>query len=184
MIFMSIDLKLVLLSVLLSLLLGHTYAQSETTPLCKSSVYLEVGGVAGLWSLNYDWELREINENLQLLGRAGLGIYSEFNGAGFSDVIIPVSSMFLWGKSTHRVEVGGGITYYNWTFRDVLMQDGFSRKTDLLGHLIIGYRFQKLKGGLMFRVTYTPIIITDSNKLFEHWAGGSIGYTFKSPAKN
>jgi hypothetical protein len=184
MIFMSIDLKLVLLSVLLSLLLGHTYAQSETTPLCKSSVYLEVGGVAGLWSLNYDWELREINENLQLLGRAGLGMYSEFNGAGFSDVIIPVSSMFLWGKSTHRVEVGGGITYYNWTLRDVLMQDGFSRKTDLLGHLIIGYRFQKLECGLMFRVTYTPIIITDSNKPFEHWAGGSIGYTFKSPAKN
>ena len=110
-------------------------------------------------------------------------MYSEFNGAGFSDIIIPVSGMFLWGKSTHRVEVGGGITYYNWTLRDVSMPDGFSRKTDLLGHLIIGYRFQKLEGGLMFRVTYTPIIINDSNKQFEHWAGGSIGHTFKSPVK-
>ena len=174
--------KLLLLFCILIIGFGQTFAQSRTTT--KSSVYLEVGGVAGLWSLNYDRELWEINENFRLNGRAGLGMYSEFNGAGFPDVIIPISSMVILGKSTHRVEAGGGITYYNWTLRDALKLDGFSRRSDLLGHLIIGYRFQKLEGGLMFRVAYTPIIINYSNKPFEHWAGGSIGYTFKSPAKN
>jgi len=184
MIFLSIDIKSVLLFVLLSLLLGQTFAQSGTATKSKSSVYLEVGGAAGLWSLNYDRELWEINENFRLHGRAGLGMYSEFNGAGFPDVIIPISSMIIWGNSTHRVETGGGITYYNWTLRDPLKPDGFSRRSDLLGHLILGYRFQKLEGGLMFRVTYTPVIINDSNNPFEHWAGGSIGYTFKTKLKN
>jgi len=157
---------------------GQTFAQSRTTTI--SSFYLEVGGAAGLWSLNYDRELWEINEKFRLNGRVGFGMYSEFNGAGFPDVIIPISNMVLLGKRMHRVEAGGGITYYNWTLRDALKLDGFSRRSDLLGHLILGYRFQKLKGGLMFRVAYTPIIINYSNNPFEHWAGGSIGYTFKT----
>ena len=157
---------------------GQTFAQSRTNTI--SSFYLEVGGAAGLWSLNYDRELWEINEKFRLNGRAGLGIYSEFNGAGFPDVIIPISNMVLFGEGTHRVEAGGGITYYNWTLRDALKPDGFSRRSDLLGNLILGYRFQKSDGRLMFRVSYTPIIINDSNKPFEHWAGGSIGYAFKT----
>ena len=157
---------------------GQAFAQSRFTTI--SSFYLEAGGAAGLWSLNYDRELWEINEKFRLNGRAGFGMYSEFNGAGFPDVIIPISNMVLLGKRMHRVEAGGGITYYNWTLRDALKLDGFSRRSDLLGHLILGYRFQKLKGGLMFRVAYTPIIINYSNNPFEHWAGGSIGYTFKT----
>jgi len=155
---------------------GQTFAQRGTTT--KSSVYLEIGGAAGLWSLNYDRELWEINENFRLHARAGLGMYSESNGAGSPDIIIPISNMVLFGEGTHRVEAGGGITYYNWTLRDALKPDGFSRRSDLLGHLILGYRFQKLESGLMFRVAYTPIIINYSNKPFEHWAGGSIGYAF------
>ena len=183
MIFLNIDVKAVLLSVLLSLFLGQTFAQSETAE--KSSVYLELGGVAGLWSLNYDRELWEINESLRLNGKVGLGMFSEFNGAGFPDVIAPVSGMILWGKR-HKVEAGGGVTYVNWTLRHILVDGtvGFNRKSDLLGHLILGYRFQKLEGGLMFRINYTPIIINYSNKPFEHWAGGSIGYTFKTKTKS
>jgi len=182
--FLSIDAKPVLLSILLSLLLGQAFAQSGTATKSKSSIYLELGGAAGLWSLNYDRALWEINESFRLHARAGLGMYSEFNGAGFPDVMVPVSGMVLWGKHTHRVEAGGGITYYNWTLRDALSTDGFSRRSDLLGHLILGYRFQKLEGGLMFRVTYTPIINNYSNKPFEHWAGGSIGYTFKTKGRS
>ena len=175
--------KLLLLLLCISMIgFGQTFAQRGTTT--NSSVYLEIGGTAGLWSLNYDRELWEINENFRLHARAGLGMYSEFNGAGFPDVIIPISNMVLLGEGTHRVEAGGGITYYNWTLRDALKPDGFSRRSDLLGHLILGYRFQKLEGGLMFRVTYTPVIINDSNNPFEHWAGGSIGYTFKTKLKN
>jgi len=169
--------KLLLLLLCISMIgFGQTFAQRGTTT--KSSVYLEIGGAAGLWSLNYDRELWEIKENFKLYSRAGLGMYSEFNGAGFPDVIIPISNMVLLGEGTHRVEAGGGITYYNWTLRDALKPDGFSRRYDLLGHLILGYRFQKPEGGLMFRVAYTPIIINYSNKPFEHWAGGSIGYAF------
>ena len=189
--FLSIDAKPVLLSILLSLLLGQAFAQNGTATKSKSSIYLELGGAAGLWSLNYDRSLWEINESFKLHGRAGLGLYSEFNGAGFPDVMVPVSGIVLWsafrnkwGKNTHRVEAGGGITYYNWTLRDALSTDGFSRRSDLLGHLILGYRFQKLEGGLMFRVTYTPIINNYSNKPFEHWAGGSIGYTFKTKGRS
>ena len=177
--FLSIDSKPLLLSIFLSLLLGQAFTQSEAITKSKSSIYLELGGAAGLWSMNYDRELWGINENFRLHGRVGLGVYSEFNGAGFPDVMIPVSGIVLCGKSKHRLEAGGGITYYNWTLRDALKADGFSRRSDLLGHLILGYRFQKLEGGLMFRVTYTPIINNYSNKPFEHWAGGSIGYTFK-----
>ncbi|MFT5858613.1 MAG: hypothetical protein ACI865_000701 [Flavobacteriaceae bacterium] len=172
--------KILLLSLLLICVQGAGFAQTKDRNYAKSSVYIELGGAAGLWSVNYDRSIWEINERFNLHGRAGVGILSEFNGAGFPDVLIPISSTVLWGGSSHRLEGGGGFTYFNWTLRDVSTTTGFVRKTEILGHLTLGYRYQKIEGGFMFRVTYSPIIYNYSNAPYEHWAGVSVGYTFKT----
>ena len=182
--FKSIRSKTLLFIVVISSCLGSVFAQNEGEEPAKTSLYLELGGAAGIWSFNYDRTLWDISKSFKLNGRAGFGLLSEFNGAGFPDVLIPVSGAMLYGKDKHRIELGGGITYFNWTMRDPESSSGYSRKPELLKHLILGYRFQKMDGGLMFRIIYSPIISNESNENFGHWMGVSIGKTIKRKTKS
>jgi hypothetical protein len=159
-------------------------AQDEKYPFTKSTVYIELGGVAGIWSLNYDRTLWNLSPNFKLQGSAGCGLISEFNGSGFPDVLLPVSVSILSGKKMHWLETGAGVTYFIWATRDPQSESGFSRKTELLKHVILGYRFQKEAGGLMFRVTYTPIFYSEGVYAYEHWMGVSIGFTLKNKVEN
>jgi len=176
--------KIIMIALIFSVSLGDVIGQSEEGKEATNTVYLELGGAAGLWSLNYDCTIWKIGESCKLNGRAGLGMLSEFNGAGFPDLLLPISSNFLLGKNKHRIETGLGVTLFNWSLRDSEKASGFTRKTELLQHLNLGYRFQKVDGGIMFRISYTPIIHNDGKQRFEHWMGFSIGKTFKRQNKN
>ncbi|MFT5778181.1 MAG: hypothetical protein ACI837_001137 [Crocinitomicaceae bacterium] len=174
-----ISIKILLQCLAFIVIVGEVHSQSDND-YASNTVFAEVGGAGGLWSLNYDRSIWQISESFKLHGRVGVGMMSEFNGSGFPDVFIPLSTHVIWGKIAHRIEAGGGVTFMNWTYRDHLSTSGFDRKSQFLGHLTVGYRYQKMDGGIMFRATYTPFIDNNSNVPFEHWAGISVGYTFKN----
>lgn len=107
-----------------------------------------------------------INERLSL--RAGAGILPNFS-IFWSDestlTIAPLTLNYLAGSGSHRMELGGGIIFGLW--------DGSS--LGILGTGTLGYRYQPLQGGLMFRIGFTPVFAVEG---IYPLAGVSAGVTF------
>jgi len=152
----------------------------------KLSTYLELAGSAGLYSVNADFLMVEL-DNIRIGGRLGIGMFKEgYEGSGM-DIYMPVSAVGLYAFEAHNIEIGIGFNLISYSIRSVadLKDRGFKRKTELLGNYVIGYRYQKAEGGLMFRISYTPFFYKDEPfGRYEHWAGISVGYTFKSNKDN
>ena len=141
----------------------------------NSSIFIEVGGAAGLWSINYDASVFEFNRNAQLQTRIGLGLFSEFKNDQYADVFCPITISVLLGNDEHFVEVGVGQTISNYSHRDWNNETGFGRTTEILTNLNLAYRFQSLQSRFLLRIAYTPFIILDSQIPFQHWFGLSLG---------
>jgi hypothetical protein len=141
----------------------------------NSSIFIEFGGHAGLWSINYDASVFEFNRNAHLQTRIGLGLFSEFKNDQYADVFCPITISALLGNDEHFVEVGLGQTISNYSHRDWKNETGFGRTTEILTNLNLAYRFQSLQSRFLLRLAYTPFIILDSQKPFQHWFGLSMG---------
>jgi len=141
----------------------------------NSSIFIELGGHAGLWSINYDASLLEFNKNAHLQTSIGVGLFSEFKNDQFVDVFCPITISALLGNDKHFVEVGVGQTISNYSHRDWNNQTRYGRKTEILTNLKLAYRFQSLQSRFLLRLAYTPFIILDSQKPFQHWFGLSVG---------
>lgn len=147
-------------------------AQDSTHVHC---VYLEAFGAGGYGSINYDRELRELGP-LKLRGRVALStlnvidIEQRFN----PDVIVPIGLSLTYGKE-HQLELGAGQTVTAIVETD-LVENEKEREFGISAFLGLGYRYQPLESGFIFRLGYTPLIeFYDS---FRHWGGLSIGYRF------
>jgi hypothetical protein len=79
----------------------------------------------------------------------------------------------LIGKRRNSLELGTVITP-QFTFRKVLNDP----QVAVLGFINLGYRFQPLKEGLVFRAGWQPYYSTRSG-LSPTFVGASIGYGFK-----
>ena len=137
--------------------------------------YLEVLGIGGYGSLNYENVVFRKNK-VKIGLRIGLSTYHiiDFTNTFNPDIIIPFSVNGFYGNK-HNVEFGVGQTFssivqLNSTDYSTDRENGFSTSFTL------GYRYQKQNGGIIFRIAYTPII--DHNKYYENWGGISIGYAF------
>jgi hypothetical protein len=148
----------------------------------KLSAYLELAGSAGLYSLNADYVLLDLDP-VRVGGRLGIGIFKEgYEGSGM-DMYMPVSAIALYAFEAHNIEIGIGCNMISYSIRSVvdIEDSGFERKTELLGNYVVGYRYQKAEGGLIFRVSYTPFFYKDEPfGRYENWGGISVGYAFKS----
>jgi hypothetical protein len=119
---------------------------------------------------------------------------------GFGDGIyygIPISYNWIFGKKSHHLEVGIGLT-------SLIVNPNSNMVSDFYTYLTpkIGYRYQRPNGGLFLRATVTPMIdilnvrtYTFGNEKSRNfssfnnvvglgyavfpWPGLSIGYTFK-----
>ena len=141
----------------------------------NSSIFIELGGHAGLWSINYDASLFEFNRNAYLQARIGLGLFSEFKTDESADIFCPIIISALLGDDEHFVEVGVGQTISNYSHRDWNNKNGFGRTTEVLTNLNLAYRFQSPQSRFLLRLAYTPFIILDSQKPFQHWFGLGLG---------
>ena len=141
----------------------------------NSALFIELGGNAGLWSINYDASLYEFHENAHLQTRIGLGLFSEFKTNQYADVFCPITISALLGNEEHFVEVGVGQTISNYSHIDWNNENGIGRTTEVLTNLNLAYRFQSSQSKLLLRFAYTPLIILSSQNRFQHWFGLSLG---------
>ncbi len=139
----------------------------------KNAVFLELGGNAAFYSLNYE-RLNKLSDNLKLSYGAGLEFirmdFSQDIGVGSrggkSNILIITPAVnLLFGRDKYYFEAGTstGLFYIfpvAQTFR-------------------VGYRYQGEK--VLFRVGFTPIFSFPYDGKIDYeffWAGISLGYTF------
>lgn len=169
-----------LLILFLGTLVHSGYAQEETSSqdFARNSIFLELGGNAILYSLNYD---RKFSDNFS--GRIGgmfLGVSANdpntLDGR-ISLLMMPLMANYLVGSGNSRLELGAGPMV-------VFASGGGTIENEQLDNFsggglgftsTIGYRLQPRNGGFLFRIGLTPIF---GPGYFIPWAGLSLGATF------
>lgn len=164
-------------AVLAALLPPPAAAQAPVTPFAaKNSVYLEVGGNALLYSVNYE---RLLIGNLS--ARVGIStipgwfpwVDESDDGAGL--VMVPVLASVMFGPENHHFEVGAGATFGN---ASVDIGDLEGSESWVYGSGMIGYRYQRPEGGPVFRATVTPLFIEVLDISVLPMIGLSLGRSF------
>lgn len=139
------------------------------------SVYLEIGGSGGYGSLNYE-QFIFLKKKIKLAGRIGISTYhfKDFQNKFNPDILVPITFKTLYGN-THHAEIGIGETFASIVSAG---ETNFEpkRSVNLHTHFLIGYRYQRTKGGIIAGVAYTPIL--EFNHYWRNWASISIGYSF------
>jgi hypothetical protein len=135
--------------------------KSDSIVINRSSVFIEFGGNAPFISLNYDYLILTKKENIKCAFT--IGTTHHFNNP--YDIVIAPQFNILVGKKI-MAEIGAGITI------------PISYISDGVFVPRIGGRYQKMGGGMIFRLAFTPIIAPNSNTSFLPMIGISIGYTF------
>ncbi len=128
----------------------------------NQAVFAELGGPALLYSLNYEY--RFIPE---LGARAGLTVLPACIFRCQTYVGIPLTMSAFVGSESHHLEMGAGITAF-------LIEDKDSRFLE--AH--IGYRYEPVYGGFVFRAMFTPIFRMNKPKDWLPWGGLSGGYSW------
>jgi hypothetical protein len=153
---------------------GKSFAQLSG----NNSVYLELGGNAGLGSLNYE-RLFPVRDNLSFAGRVG-GLYLP-DGKKNYVYMLPAELSVLWGENALKFESGFGFTYFKYVNRDYSYYDGvISSSEKLFPVLRLGTRRQVGESPFFFRSAFTFIFIetVTLGKFPIPWLGISAGYSF------
>ena len=163
-------------TLLFSILICNSLAsQKDSSHIAKNLIYLKAGGTCGYGSLNYERNIYT-NKKLNAFSRIGISTYhtNDFTNKFNPDLLIPILLNICYGKN-HKIELGTGET-----FATIVKADSKNFKptrfTNFHTNFTLAYRFQKEKGGFVFRCAYTPNI--EFNKYLRHWAGISFGYSF------
>lgn len=158
------------------IIISHeAFSQKDPTNIARNLLCLEVGGVGGYGSVNYERVVFS-KKNLMFGMRLGISTYhiKDYTNKFNPDILIPLSINGYYGKN-HKIELGIGQTFASIVHADIIDFKP-TRITNFNTDFSIGYRYQKSTGGIVFRCAYTPII--DFNSYFRHWAGVSFGYSF------
>ncbi len=170
--------KILLLSLLLSILILQAQAQFEPDQIKYSkAIFIEFGGNGALFSANYEMRFKKGQQD-------GLGFRAGFGGIRLADsqgkslniLTIPLAINNIIGKRRSALETGVGITPViiseeNPSYSQSIVQKGVA------GFLNVGYRFQPIKNGFLFKINWTPVI--SGGTIEPRWFGISFGYGFK-----
>jgi hypothetical protein len=164
--------------ILSSLILSVSTVNAQEVPATPvkpaSTVYFELLGNGGFYSVNYDTRFSKRRDGFG--GRAGLSYVAESGDNFFS---MPVGINYLAGKKGHYFEAGAGITYYSaniYLLDNVGDSSNGDNTTGVFGNLTFGYRKQPIDGGFSLRAGVSPIIT--KNSFIPYWPYISFGYAF------
>lgn len=139
---------------------GHTsnltVIRTDSTANKRNNIFLELGGPAGIYSVNYE-RISSFSPNNKLSLRAGVGALGDIGTA------IPISFSCFKNKK-HSFEYGIGACF--------ILE--FMEESNL--NAILGYRLMKKR--FMFRSVLTPLYIPDGFFPLIPYAGISFGYLF------
>lgn len=176
---------ILILTVLLSVNFGIS-SQTVTDSIKRNSVYIELLGNSLIYSLNYDY-LFDLSTNAKLavgVGTSYLYLKGENGGhilnpngeivGGVTSYInnhnlllTPEVNFLIGNSSNHYFETGISICNHILITTDL--------EYNIAPALRIGYRYQPLKGGFLFRIGFTPVY--SNNKIYP-FGGLSFGYSF------
>lgn len=128
---------------------------------------MEIGGNAPLISLNYDYLIPTKKENIKCA--LTIGFTHHFTDP--LDVLIAPQINTLIGRRNLMAEIGVGLTI------------PISYTQDWVWVPRFGGRYQKMSGGMFYRLAFTPIISPHSDPSIFPMFGISIGYTFRGNRK-
>jgi opacity protein-like surface antigen len=139
------------------------------TSASASQIYLEVGGSAAIYSLNFDSRFKKQENGLGFrIGAGGAG------GSGSGYFAVPAQLNYLLGENGKYLELGAGATFLHVTGDDDFFFDNSA--SSLQGNLVVGFRSQPFaKKGITWRVAFTPFVGSEG---FLPFGGASIGYRF------
>ena len=127
--------------------------QEPVIALQRHAVYLEVGGNASRYSINYE---RAFNARHRL--RVGGAIWTDGESAGQiteTELNFPLMYNLLFQRGAHHLELGAGVLVGAWDkLRD---GDQSQRATYWSATGTIGYRHQVPANEWLFRIGFTPI---------------------------
>ncbi len=148
------------------------------------NVFVEVLGNGLLVSANYDMRLkRGIQDGLGFrVGVGGGRIEGTTNDGDYLDaslLTIPLSVNYLVGKRRSAFEAGIGVTpvFVNADLAIIDDEITYGKGWGAIGFLNLGYRFQPIRNGVMFRADWTPVIYSEG--FSPGFFGVSLGFGFK-----
>ena len=148
--YLFLSLFLLFNSVLLSV-----KAQEIGPKLKRNTIFIELLGNGGFYSLNYDRILIS-KEKWKLAGRAGVSYFNFFDDFNTQYYAIPLEVSYLVGKGNHYLETGLGITPF-YKFGEGIEEFNHEQKTLFITSTArIGYRYQRKDGGFFFKAGWTP----------------------------
>lgn len=154
-------------------------ARDYTKKPAKNAAYVELGGNAGFYSLNFE-RTYFYRERFKMAAR--LGFSPQPHGHYFEQVYI-IENNFIFFKNPHHIEVGIGETIQRrYNERCNTVNDYFWE--NLWWSIVrIGYRYQKQDDGIFCKIALTPIMMQKNDcefnpNYFQLWAGFSIGMSF------
>jgi hypothetical protein len=122
---------------------------------------LDLIGKSGFYSLNGEYEVGKIKD-YKLNARIGFGYYS---GSNILFTGIPIGINMLTGTKQHHLELGLGISYIKGIENMHIPagvygnnQEWTQQSEGIYFVPSVGYRFDKLTGGLILKVYYSPLI--------------------------
>ena len=159
----------------------------------KNAAYIELGGNAEFYSINYDRRL-PISTQFKIVPRVGF-MYLPLNrikdNYDFTTIRVPIELNLLWAKraeSKNFAEAGVGLNligmkkYTGYYFDRNVYENKFAKVTTIR----LGFRHQKPTGGLMYRAGLLIPITQDrfsesrvgDDIFYRLYAGFSLGYSF------
>jgi len=145
----------------------------------KNAGFIELGGNAGLYSLNFD-RIYLYKEKLRLSAR--LGFAPEPQGFYIEQVYVAENNLILF-SNPHHLEIGLGATMQRRYNERPNEPDNYFWENIWFGILRCGYRYQKQDDGFFFKAGLTPAIMSKDAlgshpEYFRFWAGVSIGMSY------
>lgn len=163
--------KTILILLFLSAVVPEALAQTGSS-YTQNAVYFEGLGQGLLYSVDFD---HRFTENIAF--RAG---FSSFTIEFISDVsitTIPLMIEYLTGHGSSHLELGLGIVPIHGSLSTSFFgtTEGSVGAWAVLGTATVGYRYQPVKEGILFRVGLTPLMGGGEVQI---WGGASVGWAF------
>lgn len=149
----------------------------------RKAVFVEGLGNGIFLSGNFDMRFKpDQNDGLGFRAGIGGGVFNDNNDGStnsFGLLTFPLSVNYLVGKKRSSFESGIGLTpLINNVSIQSIDNEFFNRSgLGVSGFLNIGYRFQPINNGFMFRINWSPAF--NSAGFSPRWFGLSLGYSFK-----
>lgn len=160
---------------------SNVNAKSDSLDLIdyKNDVFLELGGAAAVYSLNYQRKIVSAGK-FDLKGRVG------FSGMSFPD--LGLDYWFIFGGSVSynmskksALSIGGGQVYYSYKVFDFFEKTGDKRVSEYYTYFDLSYSYHLSKKWFL-KASYNPVVLynepNEEGVVFDHWGGVSVGYSF------